>query len=206
MEACGHVPRRPGGLQEHPIASQKPPGMSQSTLQNTALSIQRTPGTLHDISPQPSEHYFSRPDNSDTLARSTSIRSVVHNQSLSDCTSSLHVTAYRPLLPALCWGNAMSGYLRNFWEICSTGAAATEFNHALLMQAASPNVHEERNQIVQKMDDTPWQRCCSQLNGSENNACGHALRCSRQCGCAKLACARRLLVLCASGMNPHQAS
>ena len=127
-----------------------------------------------------------------------------HNQSLSDCTSSLHVTSYRPLLPAWFWGSAMNCDLRSFWEICSTGAAATEFNHALLMQAASPNVHEERNQIMQKMDDTPWQRCCSQLNEFENNACEHDLRCSRQCGCATLACARRLLVLCASGMNPNK--
>ena len=212
MEACGHVPRRPGGLQERSIASQKPPGESQSTLQNTALSIQRTPGTLHDILPLVKSFLTAfrklccRPDNSDTLARSTSIRSVVHNQSLSDCTSSLHVTSYRPPLPAWCWGSAMNCDLRSFWEICSTGAAATEFSHALLMQAASPNVHEERNQFVQKMDDTLWLRCCSQLHGSADDACGHDLRCSRQCGCATLACARRLLVLCASGMNPYQAS
>ena len=110
--------KRLGSLGERPKLSwrppgtlpsgQKPPGVSQSTLQNTALSIQRTPGTLHDILPLVKSFLtafrtlFCRPDNSDTLARSTSIRSVVHNQSLSDCTSSLHVTSYRPLLPALC--------------------------------------------------------------------------------------------------------
>ena len=118
------------GLRKYPMASwrppgtfpsgQKPPGVSQSTLQNTALSIQRTPGTLHDILPLVKSFLtafrtlFCRPDNSDTLARSTSIRSVVHNQPLSDCASSLHVTSYRPLLPAWCWGSAMNCDLRSF--------------------------------------------------------------------------------------------
>ena len=155
FEASQVVLERLGSLWERPKLSwrppgtlpsgQKPPGVSQSTLQNTALSIQRTPGTLHDILPLVKSFLtafrtlFCRPDNSDTLARSTSIRSVVHNQPLSDCASSLHVTSYRPLLPAWCWGSAMNCDLRSFWEICSTGAAATEFNHALLMQAASPN-------------------------------------------------------------------